>query len=103
MLNNLLREARVLEMKCFSGHGQRLIAASAARNCAATSASASGSTVVPRDDRHEIGVAVPARNDVDVDMVDDARAGGAAKIDADVESVRVASRWSRRSGSGASI
>ena len=42
-----------------------------------------------REDRHEIGVAVPARDNVDVEMIGDARAGGAAEIDSDVESVRL--------------
>src|SRR5262249_10808186 len=40
------------------------------------------------DDRHEIGVAGPARHEVDVDVIDDAGAGRAAEIDADVDPLR---------------
>src|SRR5207244_9865662 len=38
--------------------------------------------------RHEIGVAIPTRHDVDVYMLDDAGAGDLAQVNADVESVR---------------
>ena len=39
------------------------------------------------DDRHEIRVARPARHEVDVDVVDDAGAGRAAEVDADVDAL----------------
>ena len=38
--------------------------------------------------RHEVRVPVPARHDVEVAVVDDARAGDAAEIPADVEALR---------------
>ena len=37
------------------------------------------------DDGHEIGVAVPARHEMDMQVVDDARAGRTAEVDADVD------------------
>ncbi len=40
------------------------------------------------DDRHEVGVAGPARHDVHVQVVGDAGAGGLAEIDADVQALR---------------
>src|SRR4051812_45584932 len=41
------------------------------------------------DDTHEVGVAVPARHHVNVQMIEDAGAGGPPKIDADVDAVRM--------------
>src|SRR5256885_17263063 len=41
------------------------------------------------DHGHEVRVSVPSRNDVNVDMVGDARAGGVAEVRADVEAVRL--------------
>jgi len=40
-----------------------------------------------RKDGHEVRVAIPARDDVDVQMLDDARAGAFAEIDAEIEAV----------------
>ena len=40
------------------------------------------------DDGHEVGVAVPARNDVEVQVIEDAGAGRLAEVDADVDAVR---------------
>src|SRR5919108_5745313 len=40
------------------------------------------------DHGHEVGVAVPARHDVDVQVVGDTRAGDPAEVQADVEGVR---------------
>ena len=39
------------------------------------------------DDRHEVGVAVPARHEVHVQVIDDARAGRTAEVDADVDAL----------------
>lgn len=39
------------------------------------------------EDGHEVGVAVPARDDVEVEVAGDAGAGGFAEVDADVEAV----------------
>ena len=40
------------------------------------------------DHRHEVGVAVPARHQVHVQVIDDARAGGPAEVHADVDALR---------------
>ena len=40
------------------------------------------------DRRHEVGVAVPARHEMDVEMIHDAGAGRSAEIDPDVDSLR---------------
>jgi hypothetical protein len=39
------------------------------------------------EDGHEIGVAVPTRDDVDMEVIGDAGAGDAAEVEADVEAV----------------
>src|SRR6185436_7809328 len=41
----------------------------------------------PGDDGHEVGVPLPAGDDVDVQMLGDAGAGGLAEVDANVESI----------------
>src|ERR1700744_2332278 len=41
------------------------------------------------DNRHEVDVAIPARNDVGVDVAGDAGAGDLADVDADVEALRI--------------
>ncbi len=43
--------------------------------------------MVLADDGHEIGVAAPAWDDVNMQVFLNAGAGGAAKVDADVEAV----------------
>ena len=48
----------------------------------------SGITRVLGDDRHEVRVAAPARDDVQVDVVGDAGAGRAAQVHAQVDAVR---------------